>query len=69
MDAVLPTYGAGKAGMLLTHCMNSLSSGCLISSTLVWLDGAHVPDLKFSGGGSNGMFIDRLGRWGGGAKC
>jgi hypothetical protein len=48
--------------MLLTHCMHSLSSGYLISSALIWLDGAHVPDGIFSGGGSNGMFIGSLGR-------
>jgi hypothetical protein len=48
--------------MLVTHRMNSLSSGYLISSALIWLHGAHVPDRKFSGGGSNGMFIGNLGR-------
>jgi hypothetical protein len=54
--------------MLLTHCMKSLSSGYLISSALIWLDGAHVPDRKFSGGGNNGMFVAV---WLGveGAKC
>jgi len=48
--------------MLLAHCVNSLSSGYLISSTLIWLDVTHMPDRKFSGGGSNGMFIGSLGR-------
>ena len=61
------------AGVLLSHSMNSLSSGYLISSALIWLEGAPVPDRKLSGGGSNGMFIGSLYRcgWGvgGGAKC
>jgi hypothetical protein len=48
--------------MLLSHCMNSLPSRYLISSALIWLDGAYVPHRKFSGGGSNGMFIGSLDR-------
>lgn len=46
--------------------MKSLSSGYLISSALIWLDGAHVPDRKFSGGGNNGIIYSSLVRCGGG---